>query len=182
MNYIFLFLALGVSSELFKKKTKMQLPSFKGTIETVHEMAGRARFIIPDLQYNEEKKSVIETEMMKIPGIKLIKVSTITGSLLIEYDDSKIQPILLFTAVIKILGLEHCITADKSSALSREFQVMRDSINTGIYEKSNGLVDLKSILTLTLGVSAFYFLIADKNKLSSKFTLLWWFSQMIFKA
>ncbi|HJO95194.1 MAG TPA: hypothetical protein QF753_17490 [Victivallales bacterium] len=172
MKYLLTVLALSSVGSILKRK-KSSLPSFKNIIEVAHSIDGRVRFIIPSVCHNPEHKKTLENELLKIDGISLIRVSKITGSLLVCFDESKISTFIIFSSVVHLLNLDIDLTNVEGS-LTKEAVLIKDSLNRGIYEKTNGILDLKSTVILSLFILATGTFISKKVKTTSRMTFLWW--------
>jgi len=168
---ILAILAQGIAS-LAKKKSL--IPSFRWVIEVVHCLKGRIRLFIPLLKGKDNIVLVRLKELRKIDAVKTFEFSTVTGSLLVVFDEQKIDPFLLMSAIIQVLGLESEITKGCQSRLSKEAGDILDSINRGIYDKTAGFLDLKSGVTLLLISSLIYTQVRKQYALGAQATLLWW--------
>ena len=184
MNYLLKnLLFFGISSAIVKftedkhidnKHNKLNLPDFRGILEVKHAVLGRFRLYVPVLKNNEELKYAFLNEVTKIDLIKDIEVNTLTGSIIINYDSSQIEPQLLLAVIIKLLGLEEEITKEPSSLLRGELKNIKDSVNMAIYNKSNGLLDGNSLLVLTLLMaSAYKFYTGTGSKVGPTTCLMW---------
>lgn len=154
---------------------KNSLPSFKGILETKHILPGRIRLVANILVKNDNLKNIFETQMSKIGGIKQIEVNTITGSILIYYDINSLPPLMIFSVCAKLLGLEEMLSAKQQSKIQSNITELNDSINTSLYQKTNGLLDFKTLVPLFfLGIGLKKVFI-DKTTLSANpYSLLFW--------
>ena len=165
-------------ASLLRRKKQMQtgLPSIRGKLETVHALPGRLRFnspLLEGLQRQTHKK--IGSELKKIDGIELVQINAQTGSLLIIYNPPIIQPFVVHGIVVKVLGLEGDLDKVPDGLLSRELNLIGKSLNQQIYQSSNGLMDLRSSLLLTIFMLALYrILVQGDRTLPGGINLLWW--------
>lgn len=179
VNFILLSLAGKIIGDLmskndFTKKNKSNLPSFKGVLEIKHSINGRIRFYIPMLNNNEEAKELLIGQLSRVPAIKVVEVNTITNSLLVVYDEKAVDPAVLIGVIAKLLSLEESLTKKPEALVTRELKNMKEAVNMAVYEKTSGLLDIKSIITILLVVSGF--VIVRRNPLSfpNGYTLLRW--------
>ncbi|ADL53598.1 HMA2 domain-containing protein [Clostridium cellulovorans] len=150
------------------------LPDFKGIVEVRHAIDGRIRFYIPILRNNEQAKNVLANELKKIGSVRSIEANTNIGTLIINYDNRRMEPQLLIAVIIKLLCLEEEVSKKPVPVLSNEMQLVKDSINMAIYNKSKGIVDGRSILILALLSSAAYrFYTGTGNKVGPTTCLMW---------
>lgn len=162
----------------FKEKilnNKHSLPSFQNVLETKHTLPGRIRLLSKVLVNNDELKGLFLSQMKRIDGIKQVTISTITGSILINYDESKLQPMLIFSICAKLLGVEEILSTKKNSKLQSNITDFNDAINTSLYEKTNGLLDFKTLVPLILLSLGLKKIFIDKTTLSANpYSLLFW--------
>ena len=91
-------------------------------------------------------------QMPKIKGVSRVQISTITGSVLIQFDDNEIQPELLYTVLIRLLGLEKELERVPQSAVLKEIRLMGDSLNRSVLERTGGIIDLWTAIPIVLGL------------------------------
>lgn len=151
------------------------LPSFKGVIEVRHMLKGRIRFYIPKLIGNEEEKEMLMDQIIRLNSVENVEISTLTGSLLIFYDQEKIEPMLLFSVVVRLLGLEEKLDKKEKSILYKEIEQFGSSINKSVLENTRGLIDAKTLLPVTFIIWGLKKIIVDKNSNTPQpYTLFWW--------
>ncbi len=158
-----------------KESKKPPLLQTSWPIQTVHLLPGRVRFRIPLMMNKEEELKAASSQIAKINGVKWIESNKITGSVLINFDQSVIQADLLFTALIRLLGLENELQKAPASYLSTEIRTIFESLNHAVFSRTNGIIDLYTaipILLATLGISQ---IIKNKaNIFPTGLTLIWW--------
>lgn len=177
VNFILLSLAGKIIGDLmskndFTKKNKSNLPSFKGVLEIKHSINGRIRFYIPMLNNNEE--ALLIGQLSRVSAIKVVEVNTITNSLLVVYDEKAVDPAVLIGVIAKLLGLEESLTKKPEALVTRELKNMKEAVNMAVYEKTSGLLDIKSIITILLVVSGFVIVRRNPLSLPNGYTLLRW--------
>lgn len=164
---------------LKKKKDKNLLPSFKNLVETKHHVKGRLRLKINLLIDNKEAIDYLTGNLKKIEPIKKIEVNPMIGSVLINYDEDQIDPIIIISACLKILDLEKELEKTPAGFIDKELNNINNSLDRTIYEKSNGLVNLKSVIKILLIGTGVYRVIKYPKMLPGGITLLWWAYQSI---
>ncbi len=179
INFILLSLAGKIVSDLlnkndFTKKNKANIPSFKGVLEVKHSIKGRIRFYIPILKENEEAKSILITQLSRVSAIKSIEVNLITGSLLICYEEKTVDTAVLIGVIAKLLGLEEAIAKKPEALVTREMKSMKEAINMAVYEKTNGLMDSKSLFILLTILGGFIIVKSNPIAFPNGYTLLRW--------
>lgn len=158
------------------KDKKEKLPEFKGVFEVKHSIPGRIRFKVNPLKGNEDLNQInfILDSFQKIDGIKDISINTTLGTILISYDINKLQPLLIMGVLIRLLGLESSVGKKPKSVVTSEVENITDSLNLAVYDKTNGLLDMKNIIMLTLIGIGIYKIKRQPRFGVSGSTSLWW--------
>jgi len=165
-------------SFLFSKKkgtVTHPLLQMRWPIQTKHIIPGRVRFMVPLYKGNKRGLNDAISQLNKIDGVQNAQANAITGSVLIHFEESKLQADLLFAALIRLLGLENEIGRTPVSNLNKEISELYKAMNQAVYAKSNGLIDLKTLIALLIGATGIYRIIADRSvSMPATLTLLWW--------
>jgi hypothetical protein len=161
-----------------RKKTRTSfspLLSKTGPLITRHLIAGRVRFYAPSLQGKKEKARMVEDRLGTIEGVKEISASPLTGSILIHFDESILQADLLAAGLIKLLDLEKELEKTPASATGRKIGDFLKDANRAVYDKTDGLTDLRTALALAMAIAGVYKIASERsNTLPAGVTLLWW--------
>jgi hypothetical protein len=158
-----------------KAKNRNPLLDLPWPIRTVHLLPGRVRFHVPLMVGQKELPQKSANQLSKINGIKSADFSSITGTFLIYFEGKIIQPDLIYAALIRLLQLEKELEKLPRSSLSREINSVAQALNQAIYAKSNGFLDLKTIIPLALGIIGVTQIVSKKSPvLPTGLTLLWW--------
>nr|WP_307906105.1 hypothetical protein [Clostridium botulinum] len=134
------------------------------------------RFYAPILKGNQELKEQVLQQINRISAINNVDINTITGSLLINYKQEEIEPMLLIGVLLKLMNLENEIGKEPVPILKKEIVNLKDSINLAIYDKTQGVIDGKTIITLSLIILGVYTL-KNKNKMNVALpglNYIWW--------
>ncbi len=75
----------------------------------LHEIPGRLRVKIPDLKRNPQSAWDVQVLLKNLPGVKSISANTITGSIIVHYD----QRLMNTAAIVNILAREGYIDLAK---------------------------------------------------------------------
>jgi hypothetical protein len=154
------------------KSTLLRSPS---VLSVTHALPGRTRFRVPVLVGKMAATEKLQEALSGIEGIARAEVSGVSGSVLIEHDADRIAPDVLAAALIRLCGLEEQITADVEATLGRELREFSQAANRAMYEKTGGLLDMKTALLLLLaGLGARKLIQQRSLALPAGFTLLWW--------
>ncbi len=165
-------------ASLIRKKTGKQtgLPSLPGKLEAVHALPGRLRLnspLLEDIQNNVHRK--ISSEITKVEGIHSADINALSGSLLVTFDSSRIDPVIVHGVVTRVLGLAQDFENPPEGLLTREIELFGRALNQQVYQTSNGLMDLRSSLMMGVLLLALYRIIIQGDRtLPGGINLLWW--------
>lgn len=164
-----------------QNKVLQGLPMFKtGPIQIVHVLPGRIRFVIPALKSNHETMQPGIEQLGKLKGIDSVVFSSVSGSLTVRFNHEMVPPPLLFSAVARLLGLEHALDKPLTPGVIKEISELGSSFNRMIYDETNGLLDLKTIAIGSLVVLGTRKLLAERwATMPTGLTLLWWAFNLI---
>ncbi len=177
-----MLIASGLFISKGKENKKSNLPNFKGILEVKHYVPGRLRLSCQSIKQNPDACNILIDTCNKIPGINKITINECIGSILIEYDFNTLEPVLIIGIVLKILDLEKEINQNPKSLVSKESINIADSLNRTIYEKTNGIMDFKSMVFLLIGAYSIYDIKARPEIRPCGYTCLWWvYSSLIDK-
>ena len=124
------------------------LQSFYGIIQVKHYQNGRLRLQTEILKDNEELKEEFLHNIRRISGINSTKVNSITGSILIYFDEKVIEGSFLYLVVLKLLYLDEEALKNKSGKIKELLKQVFESTDMAIYNKSKGYLDLKTLTAL----------------------------------
>ena len=101
------------------------------------------------------------------------------GTVIIKYNEETIQPMLIIGIILKVLGLEDEAHNENKSLITRESANIVESLSHTIYEKTSGVLDLKSSVMLLLCVYAVYDIKTRPGLRPAGLTCLWWLYSLI---
>lgn len=144
-------------------------------VRTEHMLPGRVRFRVPNLCNDTASGERLVGTLERVASVENVSVNNITGSVLIHYDPGEINAALLVAAIIKILGMEEQLERVPVSRLQREVRQVSKALNRALYDKTNGILDLKTAIFLSLAALGTAKLWQQHSlALPAGFTLLWW--------
>jgi hypothetical protein len=152
------------------------LPFIKGKFEPKHVLPGRIRFRVPLIETAEKiHLEAVHDQLSKVPQIQSFDISPFSGSILIRYDQDKIDTAVVYGILIKILGLEQLFDENPESIVQKEIKKIGNIFNQTVYNRTAGTVDFASAMTLlTLGLGLYKILVLKDRTLPGGFNLLWW--------
>jgi len=159
-----------------EKDTGVPFPRFRtGPVRTLHVLDGRVRFGVPSIRERPDAAPVLREKLPRLEGVDSVEVSPITGSVLICFAPDKIQPGLLFAAVVRLLDLEEELKRTPTPALTREIRALGGSLNRVVYDKTGGVLDLHSAVLLALvGLGVRQMVTQGGLALPAGLTLMFW--------
>ena len=149
------------------------LQNFYGVIQVKHYQNGRLRLQTDILRENVELEQEFLNNMRQLSGIDSVRVNSVTGSILIYFDEKIIESSFLYLIVLKLLHLEGEALKNKPGKIKVLLKQTFEVVDMAIYNKSKGYLDLK---TLVAGIFAFYGIkkLRKFPELPAGATLLWW--------
>ena len=164
-----------------QNKVLQGLPMFQtGPIQIAHALPGRIRFVIPALRDNHETMEPGIEQLRTLKGIDTVASSNVSGSLVVEFNHELVPPPLLFSAISRLLGLEHELDKPLTPGLVKEIRQLGTSLNRMVYDETHGLLDLRTIAIGGLVILGGKKLLVEKwATVPTGLTLLWWAFHLI---
>ena len=120
-----------------------------GPVRLAHALPGRVRFRIPGFTERPTDATELKSRLTDLDGVDRVTIDPVSGSVLIEYDWNQVDAMLLFAAVVRLIGAESELENMPLPYVQREFQDICRAMNHAVYDRTWGLVDLKSAVLLT---------------------------------
>ena len=86
------------------RENNLGLPSFAGALEVKSAIPGRIRFYMPKLKGDAEFAAALAGALSGINVINRSNINSTTGSLLVVYDETAVEPEVLMGAVMRLAG------------------------------------------------------------------------------
>ena len=168
-------LLLGALFSGKKKEGAHPLLGINWPIRTRHLLPGRVRFQIPLMVGQNERLEEACAKLGQVEGVASVDCSGITGSVLIRFDERRLQADLLFAALIRLLGLERELERTPASTVGKEIGGMGHALNQAVHSGTDGFIDLKTAVPLAIGAVGLYRMITQRPvALPTAFTMVWW--------
>lgn len=142
-------------------------------MEVKHYSKNRLRLQINSLKNNFEVGKELEDRMKNLDGIYEIKSNSTIGSLLISFDEDRVEAMVIIGAILNLLGLEDEVFSTKNGIITTFIKDIIAGVDTSIYNKSRGVLDLKSAVSIALiyyGIKK----VRTNPVLPNGVNLLWW--------
>ncbi len=166
---------LKARNSKIQEQNASPLFNMPGVITLVHALPGRCRFRLPVLIGQAEASNKLVQRLQEVDGVTGVTASPAVGSILLAYDADKLSPEVLAAAMVRLLGLERAFSGKVEASLGRELREWAKSLNVAVYQKTGGVLDLRTALMLGLVAIAIKKAIAQRSlALPASFTLLWW--------
>lgn len=173
-------LAAGAAMALPKerKHNLMKLPSFCGVAEVKSSLPGRMRLYMPAVSASPALAEQMKAQLIGTGVIHRVEIEPRTGSVLIHYDESKVQAPVVMGAAMKLMGLDAQAGAAPVGKVREGARMLLRSVNAGVLDATGGLLDAKTLAAGVLTIAA----LRSKAKLGwatpGALTLLWWASNL----
>lgn len=161
-----------------RPRNRMKLPSFPGVAEVRASIPGRLRLYMPAVVTNDEAAQRMKERMESTGAVREVCLNRRTGSALFLYDECQVEAAVVEGAAIRLMGLDNAIRKPPVSRMEKGLNVLWDSVNHGVLEATNGLMDGRMLAGSALTVAALRGMIVSGAALPGAMTLLWWASNI----
>lgn len=120
-------------------------------IETIHLLPGRVRFRAPMLVGRARHGDRVADALGRIQGVRHVKVDARSGSVLIEFDPGRLEPEILYAALIRLLDLEAELKKPPVSVVRREGTDALTALNQTVFDRTRGILDLYAVAGILAG-------------------------------
>lgn len=163
-----------------------------GGAEIVHAITGRIRFRFPGIKGHARRARGIKGDLSALPGVRRVEASSVTGSVLVEYDPGKMEVFLesskeRFPEIERAAGELATILAPVAQEVEMEMDIAKVIVGAfrGINAKLKAItggVDLRVIVPLVLFFFGLRGFVLSKQKALPSWHALLWFSFATFIA
>lgn len=182
MNYGWTAAAvLGVLALTAQKEPQhniMKLPSFKGVIEVRASIPGRMRLFVPSLPERMEQARQAREQLLGTGVVHRMELEPRTGSILICYEEQRVEAAVVEGALMKLLGLDEAVNAKPKSRVEVGVRTLMDAVNRAIMDATNGWLDAKTLAGTALSVAAIQKWRLAGLAVPGAMTLMWWASSL----
>ena len=120
---------LALSAPKEPQHNLMKLPSFKGILEVRASIPGRMRLFVPSLAGSMEQALQVREQLLGTGVVHRVELEPRTGSMLVCYDERKVEAAVIEGAVIKLLGLDAVINGKQKSRMESGLHTILDAVD-----------------------------------------------------
>ena len=169
---------LALSAPKEPQHNLMKLPSFKGILEVRASIPGRMRLYVPSLSGSMDQAEQAREQLLGTGVVHRVELEPRTGSMLVCYDERKVEAAVIEGAVIKLLGLDALISGKQKSRMESGLHTILDAVDRGVMGATNGLMDGKMLAGTALSVLAIREWRLAGLAVPGAMTLLWWAARL----
>lgn len=183
MNYGFIAVAaLGAVALAMPKgpdHNLMKLPSFRGVVEVRASIPGRMRLYIPSLAAQMEQAQQMKAQLEGTGVVHRVALEPVTGSVLICYDELRVEAAVVEGAAMKLMGLDAQLSAEPKSRMEEGLKTIKSAVNRGVMDATNGMMDGRMLAGTALTVVAAKSFYQNGLAVPGAMTLLWWAGRLL---
>ena len=163
--------------------TEPLLPTIRGVFAVVHRLPGRLRMRVPLLEGKTETSlAALEAEFRKVSGIESVHASRISGSILVLFDKTILDEVMVCGITLKLLGLEASADRPPDSLVTDLIKSATRNVNQFVYHGTGGILDFNSTFGLSLLLIAWHaILLKGDRSPPGGVNLLWW-AYVVFRS
>ena len=118
---------LALSAPKEPQHNLMKLPSFKGILEVRASIPGRMRLYVPSLSGSMDQAEQAREQLLGTGVVHRVELEPRTGSMLVCYDERRVEAAVIEGAVIKLLGLDAVINGKQKSRMESGLHTILDA-------------------------------------------------------
>ena len=161
-----------------RSRNRMKLPSFAGVAEVRASLPGRLRLSMPRIMTDGEAALRMKARMESTGAVRKVCLNPRIGSALFLYDERQVEAAVVEGAAIRLMGLDEEIKKPPVSRMEKGLGILWDSVNHGVLEATNGLMDGRMLAGSALTAAAVRSMAVSGATLPGALTLLWWASNI----
>lgn len=154
----------------------MSLPSFHGVAEVRSSLPGRMRLYMPSIAQKPQQAIQMKEKLEGTGVVCGVELNPRTMTVLIRYDESKVEAAVVEGAAMKLMGLDDALQRAPVSRMEAGMKALLESVNRGVLEATDGLVDARMLAGCALTLAGVKSLVTCGAALPGAMTLLWWAS------
>ena len=173
-----LALALGGAALSLSKTQQehnlLRLPSFRGLAEVRASLPGRMRLYMPAIAQHWQQAEQMCRQLESTGAVSEVVLNPHTSTVLIRYDERQVEGAVVLGAAMKLMGLDAAAQQEPTSRMESGLKTLFASVNHGVLEATNGLLDARMLAGGVLTVAAVRSMKLYGAAVPGAMTLLWW--------
>lgn len=173
-----LALALGGAAVSLSKTQQehnlLRLPSFRGLAEVRASLPGRMRLYMPAIAQHWQQAEQMCMQLESTGAVREVALNPHTSTVLIRYDERQVEGAVVLGAAMKLMGLDAAAQQEPTSRMESGLKTLFASVNHGVLEATNGLLDARMLAGGVLTVAAVRSMKLYGAAVPGAMTLLWW--------
>ena len=159
-------------------RNRLKLPSFRGVVEVRASLPGRIRLFIPAVADRAQAAQRMKQQLESTGAVRQVQLNARTCSALVLYDPAQVEAAVVEGAIIRLMGLDEAVKKRPVSRMETGMRTLWESVNHGVMEATNGLMDARMLAGSALTAAALRGFMANGATLPGAATLLWWASDI----
>ena len=152
----------------------LRLPSFRGLAEVRASLPGRMRRYMPAVAQHWQQAEQMRTQLESTGAVSEVVLNPHTSTVLIRYDERQVEGAVVLGAAMKLMGLDAAAQQEPVSRMESGLKTLFASVNHGVLEATNGLLDARMLAGAVLTVAAVRSMKLYGSAVPGAMTLLWW--------
>lgn len=157
----------------------MKLPSFRGVVEVRASIPGRMRLYMPSLAANMEQAQQMKAQLEGTGVVHQVALEPVTGSVLICYDELRVEAAVIEGAAMKLMGLDAQLSSAPKSRMEEGLQTIKSAVNRSVMDATNGMMDGRMLAGTALTVVAAKSFYQSGLAVPGAMTLFWWAGRLL---
>ena len=157
----------------------MKLPSFRGVVEVRASSPGRMRLYMPSLAANMEQAQQMKAQLEGTGVVHQVALEPVTGSVLICYDELRVEAAVIEGAAMKLMGLDAQLSSAPKSRMEEGLQTIKSAVDRGVMDATNGMMDGRMLAGTALTVVAAKSFYQSGLAVPGAMTLFWWAGRLL---
>ena len=156
----------------------LRLPSFRGLAEVRASLPGRMRLYMPAIAQHWQQAEQMCRQLESTGTVSEVVLNPHTSTVLIRYDERQVEGAVVLGAAMKLMGLDAAAQQEPVSRMESGLKTLFASVNHGVLEATNGLLDARVLAGGALCAMAVHSAKLSGWAVPGAMTLLWWASSL----
>ena len=132
------------------------------------------RLYMPAIAQHWQQAEQMRTQLESTGAVSEVVLNPHTSTVLIRYDERQVEGAVVLGAAMKLMGLDAAAQQEPVSRMESGLKTLFASVNHGVLEATNGLLDARMLAGGVLTVAAVRSMKLYGAAVPGAMTLLWW--------